>query len=56
MTMQQQNTTTSHTFTGAHAPQPQCAAHGRGSCSWFFLSTAAPRGLFLRAVREAHGG
>ena len=56
MTMQQQNTTIKRTFTGCGAPQPQCGEHGRGSCSGFFRFAAAPRGLFLRAAREAHGG
>lgn len=54
--MQQQNTTTKRIFTRVNAPQPPCAAHDRGACSGRFRPTAAPRGIFLRAVREAHGG
>lgn len=56
MIMQQQNITIKRTFTGCCAPHPQCAEHDRGSCSGFFRFAAAPRGIFLRAVREAHGG
>lgn len=61
LTMQQQTTTTGSISFRADARHAQCVAHravpcGHDARSGSFRSTAAQRGLFPRAAREAHGG